>query len=124
MKEKIKKSSEKIDLKIDFTEMSKKVKNVFLRGLVASVEMFDGTIVNYALTELIDLVPEEKKYIVEKYLDAIINEDWKLVCDATADVVNIFIDVPGATEDEEKQALAPALVLLLLYIKNKLNKEV
>jgi hypothetical protein len=122
MKEKIKKVADIIDDQIDFVEISKKVKNVLVRGLVASIEMFDGKIFEISLSELIDLVPDEKKWVVEKYLDAIIAKDWIMVTDTTADVINMFVDIPGATEDQEKDAYAAALVVILMFIKSKVGK--
>nr|WP_320022076.1 hypothetical protein [uncultured Draconibacterium sp.] len=121
MKEKIKQVAEIIDERVDFREMSKPIKNVFVKGLVASVELFDGTVIEFGLNELIDLVPDDKKWIVEKYLDAVIAKDWIAVADTTGDVINVFVDVPGATEDEEKKAFASALVLIFMFVKEKVK---
>ncbi len=122
MEEKIKKVAEILDEKIDFVGISKNVKNVIVRGVVASIEMFDGKIFEIGLTELIGLVPDDKKWIVEKYLDAVIAKDWMIVADTTADVINVFVDVPGATEDQEKDAYAAVLVLVLMFVKSKVKK--
>jgi hypothetical protein len=112
-----------IDDKIDFVDISKGIKNVIVKGVVASVEMFDGTIFEMGLKELIDLVPENKKWIVEKYLDAVIANNWLAVKDTTADVINVFVDIPGANEDEEKEAYASMLVLMFMFIKSKISKK-
>ena len=122
MEEKIKKVAEILDEKIDFVGFSKNVKNVIVRGVVASIELFDGKIFEIGLRELIGLVPDDKKWIVEKYLDAVIAKDWMIVADTTADVINVFADVPGATEDQEKDAYAAVLVLVLMFVKSKVKK--
>lgn len=122
MEEKIKKVAVIIDDKIDFVDISKKIKNVVVKGVVGSIEMFDGKIFEVGLNELIDLVPEDKKWIVEKYLDAILANNWLAVSDTTADVINVFVDVPGASEEQEKTAYASVLVLMMMFIKNKVKK--
>lgn len=120
---KIEKAAQIFDDKIDFVHVSKGIKNVIVKGVIASVEMFDGTLFKIALTELIDLVPEDKKWIVEKYLDAIIANNWLVVTDTTADVINVFVDVPGANEEQEKTAYASVLVLMVMFFKYKIAKK-
>ena len=122
MEEKIKQVAEIIDEKVDFVDISKNIKNVIVKGVVASVEMFDGTVFKVGLEQLIGLVPEDKQWIVEKYLDAILEKDWVAVSDTTADVINVFVDVPGATEDQEQKAFASVLVLMMMFIKEKVKK--
>lgn len=122
MDDKIKQVAKIFDDKVDFVEYSKKIKNVIFKGAVASIEMFDGKLFEIALNELIGLVPDNKKWIVEKYLDAVIANDWIIVTDTTADVINVFVDVPGATEEQEKDAYAGILVLMLMFIRGKLKK--
>ncbi len=120
---KIEKVAQIIDERIDFVDVSKSIKNVIGKGFVASIEMFDGTIFKLGLTELISLVPDNKKWIVEEYLDAIIANNWLAVTDTTADVINVFVDIPGANEEQEKTAYASVLVLMLMFIKDKAKKH-
>ncbi len=122
MEAKIKKVSEIIDEKVDFKAISRNIKNIFVRGLVASIEMYDGKLFNIALKELIHHVPEDKHWIVEAYLDAIIAQNWIVVTDTTADVINVFVDIPGASEEQEKEAYASVLVLILMFLKSKVKK--
>lgn len=123
MEEKIKNVASVIDEEIDFVNISKKFKNVVVKGLIASIEMFDGTVFELGLSELIDLVPEDKKWIIEKYLDAVLSKNWMVVVDTTADVVNVFVDIDGADENEEKDALAAVMLLMFKFIKSKAAKK-
>lgn len=123
MESKIKQVAQILDDKVDFVELSKKVNNVIIRGLIASIEMFDGKLFEISLSELINIIPDDKKWIVEKYLDAAISKDWMVVIDSTADVINVFVDVDGATEDQEKDAYASILVLILMFVKSKIAKK-
>lgn len=124
MDTKISQVSKIIDDELDFVQISKsKVKNIAVKGLVASIEMFDGSLIEMALTELFSIVPEDKKWIVDKYLDAIIAKNWMVVVDTTTDVLNVFLDVPGADEEEERTALAGVMVLIFKFLKNKASKK-
>jgi hypothetical protein len=122
MEEKIREVAKILDDRLDFTDLSKNVKNVFVRGAIASIEMIDGKVIEVALSKLVSLVPDDKKWIVEKYLDAVLSKNWAVVGEATGSVVNVFVDVPGATEDEEEKAFAGVFVMLLVFIKDKLAK--
>lgn len=123
MEEKIKAVAKIIDDELDFREISKNMKNVFVRGLVASIEMFDGKVFSIALKEIIHLVPVDKRWIVEHYLDAILAKNWIVVTDTTAEVINVFVDVPGATEEQERDAYASVLVLILMFIQYKTKRK-
>lgn len=122
MEEKIKKASEIIDEMIDFGKLASGIKNPILKGVVASLDLVDGTLIRVGLTEGISKVPDSKKWIIEGYLDALIAGRWDYVVDNTSIVVNTFVDIPGATEQEELDLFHSILVVMFALIKKKLEK--
>lgn len=122
MEEKIKKASEILDEMIDFGEISKGIKNVILKGIVASLDLVDGTLIRVGLTEGINKIPAEKQWIIEGYLDALIAQDWSFVVDNTSIVINTFVDIPGSTEQEESDLFHSILVVIFNLVKKRLEK--
>lgn len=116
LKSKIKLASEKLDKIVDFGKIASKINSKPVKFVVASFELVDGYVFKTALTEVVELVPDEALPVVEAWLDAWNEGDYYLLVDATGAFLANLNLIPYIEEEDEKNvyvALLTALVRLI-----------
>lgn len=113
---KVKLAAEKLDKIVDFARIASRISNKPVRFVVSSFELVDGYVFKVALTEAIDLIPEEAHVVVEAWLDAFIAGDWLLLVNSTGEFLGQLNLIPFIKDEDEKNvyvALLTALVRLI-----------
>ena len=116
MNQKIKMAAGKLDKIVDFARIASRINNKPVRFVVSGFELVDGYVFKVALTEVIELIPDEAHGVVESWLDAFINGDWFLLVDSTGGFLAQLNLIPFIEDDDEKNvyiALLTALVRLI-----------
>lgn len=124
LKEKIKIAAAKLDKIVDFARIASKIQNKPVRFVVSSFELVDGYVFKVALTEVIDLIPEEGHVVVEAWLDAFIDGDWFLLVNSTGAFLGQLNLIPFIEENDEVNvyvALLTALVRLIPQVTKPLE---
>jgi hypothetical protein len=113
---KVKLAAEKLDKIVDFARIASRISNKPVRFVVSSFELVDGYVFKVALTEAIELIPEEAHGVIEAWLDAFIAGDWLLLVNSTGEFLGQLNLIPFIEDDDEKNvyiALLTALVRLI-----------
>ena len=113
---KVKLAAEKLDKIVDFARIASRISNKPVRFVVSSFELVDGYVFKVALTEAIELIPEEAHGVVEAWLDAFIAGDWLLLVNSTGEFLGQLNLIPFIKDEDEKNvyvALLTALVRLI-----------
>jgi hypothetical protein len=116
LKAKIKTAAAKLDKIVDFARIASRINNRPVRFVVSSFELVDGYVFKVALTEAIELIPDEAHGVVEAWLDAFIVGDWFLLVNSTGAFLSELNLIPFIDNDDEKNvyiALLTALVRLI-----------
>lgn len=116
LKNKIKVASAKLDKIVDFAKIASKINSRPVRFVVSSFELVDGYVFKVALTEAIELIPDEAHGVVEAWLDAFIAGDWFLLVNSTGAFLSELNLIPFIENEDEKNvyiALLTALVRLI-----------
>jgi hypothetical protein len=114
LKEKIKIAAAKLDKIVDFAKIASKVQNKPVRFVVSSFELVDGYVFKVALTEVIELIPDEAHGVVEAWLDAFIAGDWFLLVDSTGGFLAQLNLIPFIENEDEKNIY---VALLLAFVR-------
>jgi hypothetical protein len=116
LRAKVKKAAEKLDKIVDFARIASRISNKPVRFVVSSFELVDGYVFKVALTEAIELIPEEAHGVIEAWLDAFIAGDWLLLVNSTGEFLGQLNLIPFIKDEDEKNvyvALLTALVRLI-----------
>jgi hypothetical protein len=116
LRAKVKNGAEKLDKIVDFARIASRISNKPVRFVVSSFELVDGYVFKVALTEAIELIPEEAHGVVEAWLDAFIAGDWLLLVNSTGEFLGQLNLIPFIEDEDEKNvyvALLTALVRLI-----------
>lgn len=120
LEKKIEEAGKVIDGFVDFNAIGAKVSNKAVRLILSSFELVDGYVFKVALKEVVQLIPEKNHPIVSAYLDALIQKDYLIVVDKTADMLTALNLIPLVDEDDEKRLYTAILIALvrLIPVKN------
>ena len=124
LKEKIKIAAAKLDKIVDFAKIASKVQNKPVRFVVSSFELVDGYVFKVALTEVIELIPDEAHGVVEAWLDAFIDGDWFLLVNSTGAFLGQLNLIPFIEENDEVNVYVALLTALVRLIPQVTNPEV
>lgn len=124
LKEKIKITAAKLDKIVDFAKIASKVQNKPVRFVVSSFELVDGYVFKVALTEVIELIPDEAHGVVEAWLDAFIDGDWFLLVNSTGEFLGQLNLIPFIEENDEVNVYVALLTALVRLIPQVTNPEV
>lgn len=116
LKEKIKIAAAKLDKIVDFAKIAGKIQNKPIRFFVTGFELVDGAVFKVAITEVVDIIPDEAHGVVESWLDAFIDGDWLLLVNSTGAFLGQLNLIPFIDEADEVNvyvALLTALVRLI-----------
>ncbi|HQE53243.1 MAG TPA: hypothetical protein PLD74_12855 [Prolixibacteraceae bacterium] len=123
LKEKIKIAAAKLDKIVDFAKIASKVQNKPVRFVVSSFELVDGYVFKVALTEVIELIPDEAHGVVEAWLDAFIDGDWFLLVNSTGEFLGQLNLIPFIEENDEVNVYVALLTALVRLIPQVTNPE-
>lgn len=123
LKEKIKIAAAKLDKIVDFAKIASKVQNKPVRFVVSSFELVDGYVFKVALTEVIELIPDEAHGVVEAWLDAFIAGDWFLLVNSTGAFLGQLNLIPFIEENDEVNVYVALLTALVRLIPQVTNPE-
>lgn len=124
LKEKIKIAAAKLDKIVDFAKIASKVQNKPVRFVVSSFELVDGYVFKVAITEVIELIPDEAHGVVEAWLDAFIDGDWFLLVNSTGAFLGQLNLIPFIEENDEVNVYVALLTALVRLIPQVTNPEV
>lgn len=105
-----------MDKIVDFARIASRISNKPVRFVVSSFELVDGYVFKVALTEAIELIPEDAHGVIEAWLDAFIAGDWLLLVNSTGEFLGQLNLIPFIEDEDEKNvyvALLTALVRLI-----------
>lgn len=115
---KIKKAAEKIDKIVDFGKLASKINSRPVRFVVAGFELVDGYVFKVALTEVVELIPEQAYPVVESWLDAFIEGDYMLLVNNTSGFLAALNLIPLVDENDERNVYIALLTALVRLIPN------
>jgi hypothetical protein len=123
LREKIKKSANKIDDLLNFVKIAQKIPNKALRWIVSAFELVDGTLFKLALQEVADILPEKALPVMEGFLDAFNAEDYLLLVDSAGEFLAELNLVKLTSVSNQKNVYVALLTFMVRLIPQHNEEE-